>query len=517
MIKITNADEKKLFGNSIFTSVAVGRAYELLRHDLMEHLKEMQETMHFKYCRFHGLFNDEMAVFRRLSDGKCGFQWHYIDKITDNLLSVGLRPFFELGDMPDEMVTGDTHACFWKMNSSEPKDYNEWGYLVENFVRHMVDRYGLDEVKTWYFEVWNEPNIKAFWHSGMQTYYESLYPQAANAVKRVSPQLRVGGPATAGGNHISEFIDYCVKNSLPLDFITTHAYPLGEQCEYPEPGSSPYNTGEYFVKRFEEVKEQVISSPLPDLEIHWTEWNTMSAASNEEISWICNPTVDMMFGAACVVKNMLGVRYNCDSAAYWVASDLFEESGMPHSVFSCTYGLMNIHGIKKATYNAYKLLRNMRGNVMKLSSDEFPPGCELVAAEESGIIRVIACNQHYPEIEQQPDWHENLVIDVPDGEYMITTARIEKGHGSCYETWLDMGMPQDLSKLQEELLRAASVMNYGYENTDAANGELEYEFTLKPDEVIYIEIQKKSMQALPRKTDDKFMKEWNNAQMLSKR
>lgn len=261
----------------------------------------------------------------------------------------------------------------------------------------------------------------------------------------------------------------------------------------------------------------MISSPLPDLEIHWTEWNTMSAASNEEISWICNPTVDMMFGAACVVKNMLGVRYNCDSAAYWVASDLFEESGMPHSVFSCTYGLMNIHGIKKATYNAYKLLRNMRGNVMKLSSDEFPPGCELVAAEESGIIRVIACNQHYPEIEQQPDWHENLVIDVPDGEYMITTARIEKGHGSCYETWLDMGMPQDLSKLQEELLRAASVMNYGYENTDAANGELEYEFTLKPDEVIYIEIQKKSMQALPRKTDDKFMKEWNNAQMLSKR
>lgn len=514
MIKLKKADMSKKFGNSIFESIAVGRAYELLRHDLMVQLKELQNEMHFKYCRFHGLFHDEMAVVRRLENGRLAYQWHYIDKITDNLLSVGLKPFFELNGMPKELASGDSKIFWWEMNTSEPKDYAEWGDLVEHFVSHMVDRYGLEEVKSWYFEVWNEPNLEGFWPAGMERYYK-LYKYSAEAVKRVSSEIRVGGPATAGGAYIAEMIDYCAKNNVPIDFITTHAYPIGEYCEYKERKNSPYELGDYFAGRFKEVKEQVLASEFPELEIHWTEWNTQSGNSSENISWICNPTVDMHFGGACVVRNMIAVKDLCNSAAYWVVSDLFEESGMPHSVFSCTYGLMNIHGIKKATYNAYKLLRKMRGNIMESEEGKYPLGCVLAAAEENGIVRIIACNQQLPEIENQPDWNEEIYVPVSDdGEYIVTTAKIEKGQGSCYEIWLEMGAPQNISKTQEELLRFASMMKYDYSLKKAENSAVKMNFTLRPDEVIYMELQKQDIKSLPREMSEESLKKWNENLMI---
>lgn len=517
MIKLTKSKIEKPFGNTLFESVAVGRAFELLRYDLMEHLAEIQKDMHYKYCRFHGLFNEEMAVAQRLADGKLAYQWHYIDKITDNLLSVGLKPFFELNDMPDTMASGDTHIFHWEMNTSEPKDYNEWGELIEAFVSHMIDRYGLDEVKTWYFEVWNEPNLSGFWPAGMEAYYK-LYKYTAEAVKRVDEALRVGGPASAGGDYITELIDYCCDNNVPIDFVSTHAYPIGEYCEYIEREGTPYELGEYFVGRFKEVKEAVQASRRPELEIHWTEWNTQSGNTSKNISWICNPTVDLHFGGACVVKNMLGVKDICDSAAYWVVSDIFEEAGIPHSVFSCTYGLMNIHGIRKSTYNAYKLLRKMRGNEMDIENDgAYPLGCGMNATEEKGIVRVIAYNQQLLEIKDQPDWNESFEISIPDGEYVITTAKIKKGQGSCYETWLDMGMPQNISPMQEEMLRAKSTMEYDFSLVKAENGVLKTDFNLKADEVIYMEIQKKDIKAMPRNTSEKLMEQWNNAMMLEEK
>lgn len=518
MIKLSEKKDAKLFGDTIFNSISVGSAYEMLRHDVMEHLRQIQSELHFKYCRFHGLFHDNMAVVKRLANGKIAYQWHQIDKLTDYMLSVGLKPFFQLGAMPEELASRhDFYAFAWKMNTSAPRDYDEWGNLIENFVRHIVQRYGLEEVKTWYFEVWNEPNVGndagGFWPKslGMKEYMEKLYTYAAYAVKRVDKDLRVGGPSTAGGAYISEMIDYCAKNDVPIDFITTHAYPLGEQCEYRGENKSPYKTGEYLKERFREVKEAVENSVMPELEIHWTEWNTMSAPNEEKIIWLCNKCIDNLFGGACVVRNMLGVRDYCNSAAYWVASDIFSENRQAHSVFSCTYGLVTIRGINKATYNAYKLLRKMRGNVMDCEKDGgFGLGCGIAAASEKGVIRAIAYNQHFLEIESQPDWNDELQIPVEDdGEYVITSAKIEKYHGSAYEAWLNMGSPNDVSPMQEEYLRAASTMNYHCDVKKAEDGVLRTGFSLKPDEVIYIEVQKKGIEAVPRDMSPAEMEAWN--------
>lgn len=509
MIYVVPENDKKRFSQTPFTCVSVGRAFELLRHDMMLQMKKLQEEIGFSYCRFHGLFHDEMAVVRRKEDGSLAFQWNHIDKLFDNLKSVSIKPFVELGAMPKALASGDSVIFHWKMNTSEPKDYSEWGQLVTAFIKHMIQRYGFDEVKTWYFEVWNEPNLKGFWPAGMEAYYK-LYETSARAVKAISNELRVGGPSTAGGAFISEMIDVCVKRNIPIDFVTTHCYPCGEQCEYPDKEHSPYKTGMYFIERFKEVHEQVKSSKLPNLEIHWTEWNTMSWKwGGGEVDFITNVCNDNHYSAGCIVRNMLGVSDYCDSASFWTVSDMIEESGMPHSVFSANMGMITVGGFQKASYNAFLLLKKMRGERMKCVYSGYPTGFGAAAAFEEGVTRVIMYNSQIPDDDNAETVSDTLSIPASDGVYIVSTAVIRKGRGSCYESWAAMGMPQDLSPMQAEVIRAHSVPEYNFKRVAAQGGKLEFDFTLGADEVMYLEVQKEGFTAMPRDTGRVDIEKWN--------
>jgi xylan 1,4-beta-xylosidase len=515
MINLTKTNEK--MPSSLFKTVSVGRAYELLRHEHFEQFKKLQEEIGFEYVRFHGLFHDDMGVAIKDNEGKIRYRWHNIDKAFDSLKAINIKPFVQLGAMPEVLAEGPETIFWWKMHVSRPKDYNEWYDLVYNFVSHVVDRYGLDEVRTWYFEVWNEPNLKGFWPHGMEEYFK-LYTYAARAVRAVDSQLRVGGPASAGCAYIAELIDYCDKNSVPIDFVTTHEYPVAEYCGYPDREGSPYELGRYFKGRFEYAYELVRNSAMPELEIHWTEWNTQSTDSSKNITWIYNPTVDMHFGGASVAKEMLSVMKLCDSVAYWVVSDLFEEAGPQHTPYSCTYGLFTIHGVRKATYNAYRLLRKLRGNLMSADFEKAPPTlCDVCATEENGIYRAIVYNHNALEIKNQPDFIDSLCFDAPDGEYIATYATIKQHKGSAYETWLRMGMPENLSKIQEEMLQAHSVPEYDFTIVKSKDGKIEIPFALKPNEVMYVEIEKKGLRAYLGNEDDSEISQLNEMLMTEKK
>ena len=114
---------------------------------------------------------------------------------------------------------------------------------MHEFAKHLVRRYGLDEVRKWYFEVWNEPNLSGFW-SGTKNEYFKLYKASADGLKSVDGGLRIGGPASSKANWIQDMIDYCTDNGVPLDFISTHLYPQDEQVDYPDRKGSPYGVGE---------------------------------------------------------------------------------------------------------------------------------------------------------------------------------------------------------------------------------------------------------------------------------
>ena len=114
--------------------------------------------------------------------------WQYVDLVYDHWLSIGIRPFVELGFMPYDLASGDQTVFWWRGNITPPKDWMRWEWFIEQFIRHILERYGLAEVRRWYFEVWNEPSLNFFWKDADFTAYMELYERTARTIKRIDPQ-----------------------------------------------------------------------------------------------------------------------------------------------------------------------------------------------------------------------------------------------------------------------------------------------------------------------------------------
>ncbi len=470
--------------------IAVGRANNLLRADILEHLAYAQKEIGYKYCRFHAIFDDEMNVVQRdLKTKALIFNWHQVDKVYDALLKLGIRPFVELNPMPAVMASGTKTMFNYKMNVTPPSSYDEWQLLVEIFTKHLVERYGLEEVRNWYFEVWNEPNLGGFW-SGTQQEYWNLYTASAKAVKSVDAKLRIGGPASSKANWVKEIITYTTKNKIPLDFISTHLYPQDEQVQYPDRKGSPYKIGDFFSATVKEVTDWVKNSERPDLEIHWTEWNTQTAASADKITWGDNIYVDNLFAASFIVRNCVELDTACKTFAYWVVSDIFDEGGIPQSPFSCTYGLLNIHGIPKASFNAFRFLKNMTGNILQTSTTKaLQNGKGLLVTKDQQTIKILLWNQSFPEEKTATDFIGNIELPTNiDTLLNVVKATIGIGSGSPWESWQVMGSPLNPSPAQMQLLQQHSVPAYSFSQLPSKKGLANLSFNLLPGGVQYFEI-----------------------------
>src|SRR5206468_5292748 len=187
-------------------SVGSDRAAITLRESWRNDLQRWKSETGVKRVRFHGIFLDEMGVFTPtiLNGRKPGYNFQRVDQVYDGLLDRGVRPFVELSFMPKGIATGNPGVFFYGMNVTPPKSNEAWADLVKNFAAHLIDRYGINEVKNWPFEVWNEPNLGTFWTGTKQQYFE-MYKASAVAMKSLDRRIQVGGPSTASAELLTDF------------------------------------------------------------------------------------------------------------------------------------------------------------------------------------------------------------------------------------------------------------------------------------------------------------------------
>jgi xylan 1,4-beta-xylosidase len=202
-----------------------GRAILSLREGYRQDLQAVKQITGFQYVRFHAIFHDEVGVYDEDKQGQPVFNFSYVDQIYDGLLANGVKPFVELSFMPNKLAATPILQSFWyKPDVAPPKDWAKWDNLITQFVSHLVERYGIDEVSQWYFEVWNEPNLDFWGGDPRQATYWDLYDHTARAVKAVNPHLRIGGPTTAQAAWADAFIQHCAANHVPVDYVSTHVY-----------------------------------------------------------------------------------------------------------------------------------------------------------------------------------------------------------------------------------------------------------------------------------------------------
>ena len=275
----TKQDAKVEFHNQVDYCVGTGRAGLALQKEYFDQLEFVQENIGFKHIRGHGLFTDDMAIYHRYTDEngneKSEYNFTYLDLVMDSYRKVGLKPFLELGFMPEKMASGTQTVFYWKGNVTPPKKYSEWCALVQAVLRHLMERYGEEEVLTWPIEVWNEPNLPGFWKDADMEEYFKLFKESFYAIKEVNEKFRVGGPAICGVRDeewIRKFMEFCRENKIPVDFITRHHYTTElpekdghyeyQELTVPEYGKANLHTTREIVDSFEEYRGKEIQNSI---------------------------------------------------------------------------------------------------------------------------------------------------------------------------------------------------------------------------------------------------------------
>ncbi len=440
--------------------VGAGRANEGLRADWQEQLRVARRECGFRYIRMHGLLTDDMGVYNEDAHGNPLYNWQYIDRLYDFLLSINVKPFVELSFMPKDLASGSRTIFWWKGNVTPPKSYDKWADLIRHLAAHFQERYGHDEVKTWYFEVWNEPDLHDGFWTGTKEDYFKLYAVTAGAVKSVSPDYRVGGPATAMGQWDKSFIDFCHSNNVPLDFVSSHAYGVksGYLDETGQRGTVIDSDPDSVIGRMVGERRMIDQSPTPGLPLHFTEWSSAYTPTD-----FMHDTYQQ---AAFILSKIKGADQSVDSMSYWVFTDIFEENGPRMTPFHGGFGLINYEDLKKPAFYAFKFLNELGGSEL----DNTDPA-SWVCTNPDHSVQALFWNytpivppsgmndqQFYQhEIPARENGRVQLCItNLPAGSYTLEIYQTGYRANDVFTGYLDLGSPSQLTPAQVGILREQS-------------------------------------------------------------
>lgn len=456
-------------------SIGNDHAFLLHRSDTLEYLKRIHDELGFEYIRFHGIFCDDMLTWQKLSDLIDLPGAKFVEEVNfrqaghvyDNVLKAGMKPFVELSFMPTPLASQSIYSMGYHANITPPADYDLWYAYIQKFITYCIDRYGQDEVRQWYFEVWNEPDLDTFFTGTMEEYFH-LYEVTVKAIKDIDPLIRVGGPSTSKNRWIKEFMEFCEKNHVPCDFISTHHYPglpFGNRIDKTPQILSAVQKGAG--KTISEVNRNMFYHPeiLKDFEkgmltrqdrqvldlingkypLCYTEWNGTSVFGAD-----VNDTKD---SACFLIKTIMDLPPEIEMYSYWCACDLFEELYALSAPFHGSFGIMTIDGIPKPNYWAFSILSQLydhRLDYPVYTNEEI----EMAAFEQNGNLQVLLYKQN-----MEPNDDEEIVkINVNGTFSKVTEQRIDDTHCNPYKIWKEMGKPADLKPAQIESIKKATYL-----------------------------------------------------------
>lgn len=465
------------------TMFGSGRASLSLREDYRKDLDAVREATGFSHIRFHGIFDRDVGLVWRDADGKIAYNFSYVDQIYDGLLDHGIKPFVELSFMPEEL-TSDPKAlqAFWyQPNVAPPKDYAQWDAMITAFARHLVERYGIDEVASWYFEVWNEPNIGFWVGTPAQPTYFTLYDHTVRALKAVNPRLRVGGPSTAQAAWVPAFLEHAKKDKVPVDFVSTHVY--GDDT-----ADNVFHTNENIPRRdmvcraVDKVHREIAASPYPHLPLIFSEYNA---------SYANLPNVtDTVFMGPWMANTIRACAGKVQVMSYWSFSDVFEEQGVVKNPFYGGFGLIAADRIPKPAFNAFAMLHKLGNEQLKTTSDS-----ALVTRRGDGTV-VIALWNYVPPVGNTAAYTPGEPAGAPK-HFLIKVKhlpagarasvwRLDERHGNAVALFNRMGRPDTPSREQIAQLREAGKLAEP-EPMDVSGGQLD--ITVPPQGLAVIELR----------------------------
>jgi xylan 1,4-beta-xylosidase len=402
--------------------------------ELREALAMVRRHIGITYVRAHAILGDDLATYREV-DGFPAFDFSGIDRVYDDVVAGGLRPVVEISFMPSDLASDPGVTVFtYKAITSPPRDWGRWSSLVTELARHLIDRYGAEEVRRWPFEVWNEANLAVFWSGSPEDYFH-LYDVTAAALHAADDRLLVGGPSTAAAGWIEPFLAHVDASGAPVDFLSTHTY-----------GNSPVD--------LRPVLERHGRGSMP---IWWTEWGPTPTHGNR--------ASDTVWAATFLLRGMKSASGRIEALAHWVVSDHFEELGPPQALRHGGFGLLTVGNLHKPRWWALQLLAGLGDHELVVGIEGDGAGSlveAMAAADDEGGIALLLWNGTLDQ--SKIDGDESLArrvelrVDGLESEqhYVLRHVRIDATHSDVLRFWdrIAKGAPWPSEEQWEELVAA---------------------------------------------------------------
>ncbi|MDR1642937.1 MAG: hypothetical protein LBT59_24865 [Clostridiales bacterium] len=509
--------------------VGSGHAALAMRTDYLRQLKFVHDELGIERVRFHGIFNDDMKTLSSLSnvlDMIPGLErvrertFHRCGLAYDNVLAAGMKPFVELGFMPELIARAPRQWHFDGFsNMNPPADFNEWATHVSEFIKYLIHRYGKEEVESWNFEVWNEPDLKMVFWIGTRAEYFKLYEVTAKAAKAVDEKIKIGGPATSASKWVKGFVRFCEDRKLPLDFVSTHQYsgdPLGgvegsksfededdgfdlEEMAAKFGGESPLANLQSTATPLEAIRTlmgdesetkdlltnvfrnnaDIVRDQAKDYPLYYTEWNfsaVFSAYSN-----------DTRKAAAYILKTALDIEKSIDGSSIWCFSDIFEEMHQFTEEFHGGFGLLTINGIPKPSFHAMKMLSQLGEERLDLGDGATDGEIGIAAFKSEGETQILLFRQSMKQLDL-PKIAANVTLETDKKPSRATAQRIDEDHCNPLKCWERDGKPADLNQSEVERYISESAMAEEKIEFQCADSEVSFSVSLGVNDMALVRL-----------------------------
>lgn len=472
--------------------INVGRAGDLIRSDMQEHILILKEEIGFRYVRFWDIFSSEMQINETEAEGKYNFE--KLDKVLDFLMDHDIKPYIEMGYKPNNLYRTVAKTIVSEKREIAFKDLDSFRRFLSTLAVHLTNRYGQEEIEQWYFEQWSGENVE---QGSMNENFFDVFNALYETFKKISPRIKVGGGGLAiqfgSGNLIQMVNSWSRQEHLP-DFLSLYCYPY---IKGDEDGVSyaKISTDRYFLRNQLMMASSIIeNSGLKDVEIHVTEWS--STISNRNI------LNDSCYKGAYVMKSVIDCMDLADVLGYWVGSDIFSEHFDNSRLLYGGCGLLSKDGIKKPAFYAYYFLSSL--------------GKYRIHMEENSIVTTnghdsyyIAChnyrhlNYRYylkTEDEIELDKQSQLFEDrlplkmnfrfshVRNGRYKIKTYALNDESGSVQEEWEKMGLSDHLTRQEVDYLKRICIPYIQIKEYEVHDETLSFELNIQAQEIMFIHI-----------------------------
>jgi len=483
---------------------SIGRASLCLRHEIRRQIELAQEDIGYEFIRFHGIFSDEMMVYKEDANGNPIYNWVYVDEIFDFFYRVHLKPFVEIGFMPEALASKSQHAFLWNANISYPKSLKKWTDLVCAFIKHCIDRYGIEEVKQWYFQIWNAPDLpEVFWYESKDKFFH-FFKATYTSIKNIFKDAKIGPPSLLPLNKfewMNDFLKFCETNFIELDFIACNIYAYTD----PKNNSLPLqlfnrfddilalNEENYLMNSISEVKDLLKKYSL-NAPIFVTEWN-LSPFTNDY-------NRDTCFLSSYITYNIINNIDNIDILSFWSLSDIIEEGLTESKLYHGGLGLLTYNRLKKPSYNAFSLLSKLGDKIIEKGND-------YIITSKNNNYQILLFNfVYFDELfisgdKSLLDYHNrynifknsnlnkdiNLILSLPSGHYRVKRWNLNRNSGSTFDAWQSMGAPEQIQPDIYDYLKSKEIPEIKV-STEDVKKELLISDSVPAHGIMLIEIDK---------------------------